>query len=911
MLTIQELATLKAASEDPDRARLLDTLRRRAAPVIATMPPIPRVKALLSRDGGVCPDDGAPLEFNPWSPDRHTCTRCGRAFEGERHHRHWARAQHLWLAERMAELALLDGLTDDPAAAARAAELIAVYDELYFELPNRDNVLGPSHLFFSTYVESLWITSYLAAAFMLRESGRLTEARIERVNRVADEAARIIAEFNEGFSNRQTWYATALTAIAAWFGDDELAKSTVESPTGLIGHLTDGFGSDGLWWEGENYHLFALRGLMLGIHWARAVGFELLDDEALRSQFRNALLAPSRSALPDFTYPARRDARYGVSLAQPASLELWEIGRGWLPDDPELDSWLGALYRAAVPAGPALLYDAWLHNAGQPALAQPGRSDLSWWALTALTPLGAPESLPPWNPGSVLLTDQGLAVLRLGDTYASVECGREIGGHGHPDRLHLTVHAGGIHWLPDPGTGSYVEPQLAWYRSALAHNAPLLDGANAGGQDAWCEVFEASGEWGWCRARAGEARRTVLLGRSHLVDILEVEAAEQREVILPWHFQGALTLETPGTWEPIDFPHPSPFVAEAERFVVSTRGQRVVEARDGAAVLRSRFLSPTADLVKAVAPGLPNTSSTQPFVLLRERTNRLRWVTVLDLSRQESAPFVLGARETGEDIDIDTPAGVVRHRLTETGVSIEHSGTRITLAGARQAPPRRKPFFSPPQIPGVEAFAPMIATAPALDGSLDGFDTSAPLILDGEHQYRRSEEPFDPESFSAEAWVNWDGNSLFLAVAVAKPEVVLRSPTAAPLQLDNEAEDINSDGLQIYVHPEGPVAAALIVPVEGGGLHSRAIGESEAPDLGVEGSWSRTETGYLVTLRLDDPRAAGLPRGESIGFDLLINEMQPDRQRRAGQLVWSGGGGWVYLRGDRHDPGHLGILVLG
>ncbi len=30
------------------------------------------------------------------------------------------------------------------------------------------------------------------------------------------------------------------------------------------------------------------------------------------------------SLLPDFTFPARRDARYGISLAQPMYLELWE-----------------------------------------------------------------------------------------------------------------------------------------------------------------------------------------------------------------------------------------------------------------------------------------------------------------------------------------------------------------------------------------------------------------------------------------------------------------------------------------------------------------------------------------------------------------------------------------------------------
>src|SRR2546430_15296661 len=61
------------------------------------------------------------------------------------------------------------------------------------------------------------------------------------------------------------------------------------------------------------------------------------------------------------------------------------------------------------------------------------------------------------------------------------------GGHGHPDRLHLTLHADGVHWLADPGTGSYVSRDLFWYRSTLAHNAPRLDGASQSLGAAVCE----------------------------------------------------------------------------------------------------------------------------------------------------------------------------------------------------------------------------------------------------------------------------------------------------------------------------------------------------------------------------------------------------------------------------------------
>jgi len=51
----------------------------------------------------------------------------------------------------------------------------------------------------------------------------------------------------------------------------------------------------------------------------------------------------------------------------------------------------------------------------------------------------------------------------------------------------------------------------------------------------------------------------------------------------------------------------------------------------------------------------------------------------------------------------------------------------------------------------------------------------------------------------AVAYAAWDNAALYLAVAVTKPDVYLRPAGSAPLKLDNEPDDIHSDGLQIYV----------------------------------------------------------------------------------------------------------------
>ncbi|MGH2608342.1 MAG: hypothetical protein ACRDHF_04570 [Tepidiformaceae bacterium] len=65
-----------------------------------------------------------------------------------------------------------------------------------------------------------------------------------------------------------------------------------------------------------------------------------------------------------------------------------------------------------------------------------------------------------------------------------------------------------------------------------------------------------------------------------------------------------------------------------------------------------------------------------------------------------------------------------------------------------------------------------------------------------------------------------------------------------------------------------------------------------------------------MTLALRWPEGFTPRFGGQVRFDLIVNEMLPARERRAGQLVWSGGGGWVWLRGDRQDPSRFGALEL-
>ena len=66
-----------AASSD---LKALDArLRAEVGEFVARPLYVPEAKALLSRWGSLCRDDGAELAFDPWSPDAQRCTRCENA----------------------------------------------------------------------------------------------------------------------------------------------------------------------------------------------------------------------------------------------------------------------------------------------------------------------------------------------------------------------------------------------------------------------------------------------------------------------------------------------------------------------------------------------------------------------------------------------------------------------------------------------------------------------------------------------------------------------------------------------------------------------------------------------------------------------------------------------------------------
>jgi len=400
------------------------------------------------------------------------------------------------------------------------------------------------------------------------------------------------------------------------------------------------------------------------------------------------------------------------------------------------------------------------------------------------------------------------------------------------------------------------------------------------------------------------------MGERYVLDVVELAGRDERLLELPWHFAGRGDIEG-GRWE--DGKLDDEFVSRVEQLAPGAITPIVLELEADSRSLAAHFVF-SGELLRAEGPGRPDGGQRQTFYLQRVRARNARCVTVLEYEKRGTS--VLGVRLSGDLVEIKTPTGNERHRFAGNEWTIEQGGKRIGLATVK-APEQLNAVLDLDPAVRPTAAALRVAAPPSLDGSLDGFDTAEPLLLELEDQYRRSEESYSgPEDFSARVFANWDDDALYLAVLVNKQDVVFRRPDAPPLQLDNEPDEIHSDGVQVYLSDSiagdgSPHWGYLVVPdPTGSAIRTRVVSDAACDAHDVRGAWRKTGEGYCVTLAVAWPEGLLTHVGGRVGFDLIVNEMATGRERRVGQLVWSGGGGWVWLRGERQDPRRHGVLEL-
>ncbi|HMS02509.1 MAG TPA: heparinase II/III family protein, partial [Gemmatimonadaceae bacterium] len=797
---------------DPSLRALADGLRAELAPLHARAFPVPPHKAMLTRAGGRCAHDGVALRFDPWSPHTHTCPRCGRTYRGVAHDQWWAMGAQLWCAERTLHAALLGRLFDDETLVALAARGLDTLGSAWPTYPNRDNALGPTRPFFSTYLESVWLLTVSLAAQCLADRpahARLLDALRDTV--IAPSRA-LIASFPEGRSNRQAWHVAARMIASQLLDDDAHARDAVDGAHGLRALLHDGLLPDGTWFEGENYHLFAHRGLWFAL---MAAGEGTVPAE-LVARFDRGFATPWLGVLPDGTFPSRRDARYAVSVHQWRFAEWCELGLA-RRDDAVLRRWLHRLYHAPHAEGDTGRARSTAEiERDEPPVALT-RADLGW--RTLLCARNAPWPAPSMGEDeSVRLDAQGLAVLRrdAGRVCVALEGGDPGGGHGHPDRLSLTIQDGARRILEDPGTGSYVERTLHWYRSTLAHNAPLIDGASQRRVPTRTLAFASAPDGGVVQGEASGiapgviVRRTVVLCDTHVVDWCAWYAARDVRFELPMH--GDARAVADAVWTPAlpdgagGLEDGFDFLSDVARTTVPPAEFVRFEAGDGVTWWSAPTDEASATLWRAIAPGPPGRPA-RTMHWWRARGTAGAVVTVWSLRGA-----VRAVSREGDTVRVHgTDGREWRHVAGEQAWRVtQGDAVRVTYSIAPLRPTSHasttvsEPSAAPPAERPPTSTVVLTATAPHWQLSL------------GERHYRRSEcswqEAGAPSATVALTLEN-DGG---LRVAVdARTGAIVAPDEGATNPFDNERAEVNGDGVQWYIGPADGThwtVAQLLVP---------------------------------------------------------------------------------------------------
>jgi len=877
---------------------------------------IPAEKARMTRRGGRCERDGAFLEFDPQSPRLHRCPVCGAAFDAEEHYRWWIMGYQLWLSERAIHAAALGRLTG--GRYVRLAEaIVRRLGEQYTNWPNADNVLGPSRVFFSTYLESIWLLQ-LSVAVSILEAGATNHTGDHFRERIAQPSSELIAQFNEGLSNRQVWNSAALGAATKLLGRPDGVDRAIHGPGGLRHFLDSGLLSDGSWYEGENYHLFAHRGLWYLVRLAEE-GAVQLPDESLR-RFEDGFVAPLRTALPDFTFPARRDSQYRASLRQWRLSESLELAMARRPDSSEIAAGLAILYRSG-PDGDAARW----RSTGEAERNVPGvrltRADLGWKSL-----LFAQAELPsgtPVAPRSALMEGQGFAVIRRdrGRSYVALDYGHTGGSHGHPDRLNLWLVLGDDRVFEDVGTGSYVEKTLHWYRSTLAHNAPLVNGKSqepvAGSLRAWDE----RGEFAWVDAEARIApgvlvRRTVVAGPDHIVDRMEWESERDITFDLPFHIEGdpvsydwkpgALTGGT-GLEDGFEFVRDAQMTPPTGEVIES-------DVVVGTILLEPMPSEPVPnELWKAVAPGPPG-GAPRSFYLVRMRGKSGRIVSVWSWNRSLwSSNRSFSVERPGDDtIQYRVAGSQTTYRFHGDACQVQSAAGEVRLDGRRRGSLARvtESIKRQQQLRRQFLVVPLLQHIVPSVGELTSAEQGLRFEL-GESNYRRTESAWAADVPTASVVIASTPDELLIEVNVGK-----RDPYFAEHRdenpLDNEHPDVNSDGMQLHLafrHDTGTprYASWLLVPEAPDSVRVTARGDAPLVPLTV--SWKKTADSWQVLSRIQ--RASLGPPDAMFSLDVIVNEMPRGGERRRGQLVLSAREpGWAYLRGDRQETDQLIPMVV-
>lgn len=457
-------------------------------------------------------------------PGPYRCPKCGKSYSGDRYEAALRRDVHLYLAQAALDSSLVSAIEHQPPFAAKSAEILLKYAAAY---PGPHKTTTTGGMIYQSLDESMWVIPLAQAYDLVCDS--LTAAEQARIKKFLRTAAEGIQRCGTG-GNWGSWHLSAVGVVGYAIQDDGLVRWATDS---FQQQIRDQLGDDGLWPESvHTYHYFPLRAF---VHFAEASwhgGADLYHWEgkpgkSLLAMFR----APLAYAYPDLRLPAINDGWFESYV--PAS--LYEL----------------AHYRARDPLFGWVLANGYQPSAAPAGVAPADRRDAGRSGLYAFLFGGdIPARTTPPPAASINFPVLGVCVLRsTNGAMMTFDYGPFL-GHGHHDKMGVTLFANHKLWIADYGTPGYGSAILPWYRSTLAHNTIVVDGKDQaatkentvklwlGGDDLEAAVSETAEAY----PGVAHSRTVVRIGDYFvLADRLRSDAEHTFDFCL--HSEGKLTLD--------------------------------------------------------------------------------------------------------------------------------------------------------------------------------------------------------------------------------------------------------------------------------------------------------------------------------------------------------------------------------
>ncbi|MBP6964523.1 MAG: heparinase II/III family protein [Armatimonadetes bacterium] len=543
----------------------------------------------------VCSECMEPLET--LSPTEHRCPKCRKVYSGLPYDAHLYNGRHDELAAAARDLGLAALFFDNKAYASRSLRILLGYADTYDSYPLLDNrggqAVSAARVFDQTLNEAIWLIDIAWAYDLVLGAGVGSPAERAKVEGLLRKSAETVQRYNPLKSNWQSWHNAGLICVALCLRDEKLLDKVLNGDGGFYYQMEHSVLSDGAWYEGSwSYHAYTMSALLRTSEAAVRSGIDLYKSP----QLKKMLEAPLRCLMPNGRAPATNDG-----MEQGASAGHYEVAAA---------RYGGPMFEDVVARGKRAGYDALFIG-----LENPKRR---------------PSAL-----GSDVMEGIGLALLRRGDQFVSLDFGPHGGGHGHLDKLAVNYFTLGRTVAPDLGRGwPYNLPiHVQWYKKTLSHNTVTVDEMPQKECEGKLESRDFEGDCHTATASADAAydgvslRRTVALGDTWLLDIYEALSDAEHTYDWVWHGRGDFSTALPNAPAEMEFTQPSYSYLSNIRQGDGSNDWRAAWKPEGGTVYGLFRGASGRDVILCDAPDNPRTN-TLHSVILRDRAKRSVFVSL-------------------------------------------------------------------------------------------------------------------------------------------------------------------------------------------------------------------------------------------------------------------------------------------